>query len=102
MNTFIHLLLLTLSQLIIGTGILSLFKIRLPLLTHLALSICLGIASLSILPFVLQLFYIPLTLQNILIGLILVCILANLRFKFNWQTFLTFYKEFKISFDFYE
>ena len=59
--------LLTVIQFIAGFGILNLFKIELKPGLFIPLAILLGVAVFSVMPFVLQLAYIPLTSTNIFI-----------------------------------
>lgn len=79
MSNILAIALLTLFQFMAGFGVTSLFKIQLRAGLLLPLSLLLGVAVFSIIPFVLQLLYIPLSAVNIFITLFLVCLALNLR-----------------------
>jgi hypothetical protein len=83
-------------------GILSLFRITMRPIMQIALSILLGIAFFSVVPFVLQLFYLPLTRQNVFIGLVAGALLLNLNFKESKSAYRTLVKKFKIGIKIYE
>ena len=72
---------LIILQFITGFGILNLFRIDLKPLLFISLAVILGVANFSIIPFILQLFYIPLTSLNVFLWLIISAILLNLRFS---------------------
>jgi hypothetical protein len=74
-------LILTLLQCLIGFGILTLLGIRLRPGSLFPLAILLGLAVFSLLPFLLQLFYIPLEKRNIWIAVLLSCLVLNVRFS---------------------
>jgi len=76
MNPVLGLILLTFLQLLCGLGCLSAFRIRLPKAMHFSLSVMLGVALFSFLPFFLELCRIPLTAFNV--GLALVAAAALL------------------------
>lgn len=65
-------------QILIGYGILTLFKIKADLIRKVALSLVLGIGVVSIIPFILQLAYIPLTKFNILVAINITAIAISL------------------------
>jgi hypothetical protein len=71
-------LLLLLCYLLTGYGILQLFNLRLKPAYTLSLSLLLGIAMASFLPFLLQLFYIEITPTAVFGFLLLTCLLLNL------------------------
>lgn len=75
------LLLLTFLQFLSGLGILVLFNIRLRQALFITLSFMLGIAVFSVIPFLLQLLYIPLTKTNVFVSLILATLALNCRYK---------------------
>ncbi len=81
MSGIMIILLLTIIQFIAGFGIINLFNIQLKPGLLIALAILLGVAVFSIMPFILQLAYIPLTSANIFISIFVACILLNIKFK---------------------
>lgn len=81
MSGIMTILLLTIFQFIAGFGVINLFNIELKPGLTISLSVLLGIAVFSIVPFLLQLAYIPLTQSNVFISLFVACILLNLKFK---------------------
>ena len=81
MSGILTILLLTIFQFIAGFGIVNLFNIQLKPGLTVSLSVLLGIAVFSIVPFLLQLAYVPLTQGSIFISLLAACILLNLKFK---------------------
>ncbi len=81
MISVLTILLFTLLQLIAGFGILTLFNIQLKPGLFLSLSMLLGVAVFSLVPFILQLFYIPLTSLNIFLSLVIACITLNIKFR---------------------
>lgn len=80
MTQFLTLLALTALHFVTGYGIVYLFRIRLKVLPLLGLSVILGISVASLAPFLLQLFYIPLTTKSIFLSLVLSALLLNLKF----------------------
>lgn len=84
-----------------GRGILSIFKVKLKPLISILVCMILGVALLSLVPFILQLFYIPITHRNIVIGIAVFCMLLNIptlmqlrktelkmpKFNFNLQLY---------------
>jgi hypothetical protein len=81
MSGIMIIVLLTIIQFIAGFGILNLFKIDLKPGMFISLAILLGVAVFSVMPFLLQLAYIPLTSTNVFISIIVACILLNLKLK---------------------
>ncbi|HEY4063432.1 MAG TPA: hypothetical protein VGM30_16110 [Puia sp.] len=75
---FIAFLLLTLCQFLSGYGILTLFRIRLTTAFTITLSLLLGVAVASFVPFLLQLFYILLTGPLVFGALVLAALLLNI------------------------
>jgi hypothetical protein len=78
----IHLLvilLFTVLQFLAGFGILNLCKIGLRPLVLIPIATLLGVGVFSIVPFLLQLAYVPLTATNIFVSLVAVCLALNLR-----------------------
>ena len=72
-------ILLVLLQFVSGFGVLMLLKIYLKPALLISLSVLIGIGVFSIIPFLLQLAYVPLTSFNVFASLIIVCILLNLN-----------------------
>ncbi|MGZ3938447.1 MAG: hypothetical protein ACXVBK_06765, partial [Flavisolibacter sp.] len=85
---------LTYLQFFAGFGIVHLCKLRLSLPLLLAVSILLGVAVFSIVPFLLQLAYVPLTVINIFVGLCVVAFLLNLK---STTEFIGFFKKVRAS-----
>lgn len=81
MSGIMIIVLLTIIQFIAGFGILNLFKIDLKPGLFISLAILLGVAVFSLMPFVLQLAYIPLTSANVFISILAACVLLNIKFK---------------------
>lgn len=69
---FIFLLLLTLAEIAIGFGVTSLFRIKLDRIPVLSLSLVVGIGIVSLEPFLLQMFYIPVNYLSVFGGLALI------------------------------
>ncbi|HWK02885.1 MAG TPA: glycosyltransferase family 39 protein [Puia sp.] len=76
---FIALILLVLCHLLSGYGLLTLFTIRQKTAITLALALILGVAVASLVPFVLQLCFIPLTPATVFGSLVLAGLLLNIR-----------------------
>ena len=76
---FIALILLILCHFLSGYGLLYLFGIRLKTGLTITLSLLLGIAVASVLPFLLQLCYVPLTEVTVFGSLAVACVLLNIR-----------------------
>lgn len=70
---------LTLLQFATGFGVLGKFRIQLKPAMHLSLSVLLGVAVFSIVPFLMQLLFVPLTADNIFLALSVTCLLLNVR-----------------------
>ena len=81
MNSWLLLILLSLLQCLTGLGLISLFNIWLKPAMLVALWMLTGVAVFSIIPFLLQLFYIPLTATNIFLALVIACLLLNTKYK---------------------
>jgi hypothetical protein len=75
---FIAFLLLTGCHFMSGYGILTLFRLRLPAVFTITLSLLLGIAVASFIPFLLQLFYIILTGTSVFLSLTITALLLNI------------------------
>lgn len=102
MMPLVIILSLTYLQFFAGFGIVHLCKLRLSLPLRVAVSILLGVAVFSIVPFLLQLVFVPLTVVNIFVGLLVVATLLNLK---STTEFIGFFKEvraFRPQFKIYE
>jgi hypothetical protein len=71
-------LLLLLNYLVSGYGVLTLFRLRLKTAYMITLSVLLGVAVASVVPFLLQLLFIPLTPVSVFGGLILTALALNI------------------------
>lgn len=87
MSGLLIILLLTILQFIAGWGLINLFNIQLKPGLLLSLAILLGVVVFSVMPFVLQLAFIPLTATNVFLSIIAACILLNIKFKTGIQRF---------------
>ncbi|MBS1687262.1 MAG: hypothetical protein JSS96_00955 [Bacteroidetes bacterium] len=75
---FTGLLFVLIGHFLSGRGTLAIFNIKLkPLITFLV-SMILGVALLSLVPFIMQLFYIPITRTNVILGIAILCLLLNI------------------------
>src|SRR6478609_2319193 len=81
MSGIMIILLFTIIQFIAGFGLINLFNLQLKPGLLIPLAILLGVAVFSLMPFLLQLAYIPLTSANVFISILIACILLNLKFK---------------------
>jgi hypothetical protein len=81
MTSILIIALFTILQFCMGFGVLSLVRIRLRPAVCIPLSILIGVAIFSIVPFLLQLVFVPLSATGIFAGLITVCILINFKSK---------------------
>lgn len=70
-------LLMGLWQMVIGAGLLGLMKIRLKSVFFFPLAVLLGIAVFSVVPFLLQLLYVPITSFTVFGALLIAAILTN-------------------------
>jgi hypothetical protein len=75
---FVFYLLLLLFYLISGYGVLTLFRLKLKTAYMITLSLLLGIAVASFVPFLLQLLFIPLTPAAIFLALLLTALILNI------------------------
>jgi hypothetical protein len=81
MSNWFMLIALSLLQCFAGLGLISLFRVWLKPAMMIALWMLTGVAIFSLIPFLLQLFYIPLTGTNIFLALIITSLLLNLKYK---------------------
>jgi hypothetical protein len=72
------LLFLLILHYLAGSGLINLFGIELNRIKYISLSVICGIVLLSLVPFVLELFHIPITMTAVTIGMLLLCLLLNL------------------------
>lgn len=91
MNQLVTLLLLALFHFLTGYGLLYFFKLRLKALPHIALAVIMGIMVVSLIPFLMQLFYIPITALSVYLTWALFTVALNIRplvdivrKKFKW------------------
>lgn len=82
-------LLLTLLQFLAGFGILCLLKISMRPVLTICTAVLLGLALFSVVPFLLQLFYIPITRTSIFVTLNCFCFLLNLRSKQGFKKLMS-------------
>jgi len=78
LTALLNLILLSILQFFAGTGLLAMFKIRLKPWIFLPIALLTGLAAFSFLPFLLQLFYLPLTAFNISLSLVILSWLVNI------------------------
>src|SRR5689334_15783598 len=79
MMELVMIIVLTLLQFATGFGVLGKFRIQLKPAMHISLSVLLGVAVFALVPFVLQLLFVPLTADNIFLALAVTCLLLNVR-----------------------
>src|SRR5215467_715491 len=81
MSGIMIIILFTIIQFIAGFGLINLFNIQLKPGLLISLAVLLGVMVFSIMPFLLQLAYIPLTSTNVFISILVACVLLNIKFK---------------------
>jgi hypothetical protein len=89
MSSLLALVLLTITQLLAGWGLVTLFRIRLQPAFILPVSLIMGVAVFSVVPFILQLLYIPVTAINVFASLLLVTLALNIQFSAGIQMLRT-------------
>jgi hypothetical protein len=102
MSSILMIVLLTLMQFIAGFGLLTLFRIWLTPMMLAAMSVLMGVIVFSVVPFLLQLFFIPLTSINVFAALIVTCLLLNIKFKSSIKRFSLFAKDINLKIELYE
>lgn len=102
MSSAFMIIALTLVQFATGFGLLSLFSIKLKPGMHLSLSVLMGVAVFSIVPFLLQLFFVPLTALNVFLSLAISCVLLNVRPRTRFRQLKRVLQQTKFSFKLYE
>ncbi|MGB8191000.1 MAG: hypothetical protein WCF67_03730, partial [Chitinophagaceae bacterium] len=85
MSSILMALLLVVMQFVAGFGLLTLCRILLRPALFFSLSVLMGIAIFSFIPFLLELMLVPLTSLNIFLALITSCLLLNIKIKRGWQ-----------------
>jgi hypothetical protein len=68
-------------QLLAGFGLLTLFRIQLKPPFLLSLALLMGVAVFSVVPFVMQLLYIPITAVSVFAALLITTLLLNIQYK---------------------
>ena len=91
-----------LFQFLTGFGILNMLKLFLGPALCISTSVLLGIAVFSIVPFFLQLAFIPLTGPNIFIAIAAICAFSNLKSKNGWLQLLSTLKKCRWRIKLYE
>lgn len=102
MSSFFIGFLLLLVQLLTGWGVLTLFRVQLKAALFPAVAILLGIAVFSIVPFILQLCYIPITPTTVFIALLLATVGLNLRLPAGLRMLKTIMREADFRLELYE
>ncbi|MCG2615513.1 hypothetical protein LZZ85_14530 [Terrimonas sp. NA20] len=88
MMSLLSVILLTVVQFFTGFGVLGFFRLKIKPGLYISLSILMGIAIFSFIPFLLQLVKLPLTSLNIFLSLLATCVWLNVNIKKNWQQFM--------------
>jgi hypothetical protein len=86
--TFLAILVLLFAHYLSGSGLLYLFRIELKPVMHFTLSVICGIVLLSLVPFFLELMYIPVTLPAVAGGIAVLCLLLNVTRLINIKSVL--------------
>jgi hypothetical protein len=100
--SILQFLILTFLQMLSGFGILCLLRVYLKPSLFIPLSVLLGIATFSFVPFLMQLLFIPLTGFNIFTVLILACIALNLRIREGIKNFKPILLQSRFRIELYE
>ncbi len=95
-------LLLAAFHFLTGWGLLLLLNIKLKPWPMVALSTLLGIAVFSLIPFILQLLYIPLNSITVFSALAITCLAFNVQFKRSFANLETLFSTLKYKFKLYE
>lgn len=102
MSNILMIILLTLMQFIMGFGLLSKFRIQLKPGMHLSLAVLMGVAIFSVIPFLLQLFFVPLTGLNVFLSLAITCLLLNVNQRKRLRQLKEIFRESRFSLKIYE
>jgi hypothetical protein len=95
-------ILLVLLQFLAGFGVLCLLKIYLKPSLFISLSVLIGVAVFSLVPFLLQLAYVPLTAFNVFVSLIATSFILNLKSKKGFLHILNSLKGYRFQLKLYE
>jgi hypothetical protein len=95
-------ILLLILQFIAGFGVLCLLKIYLKPGFFISLSVLIGVAVFSFVPFLLQLAYVTLTAFNVFVSIATVCLLLNLRSKNGFLHLTNSLKGYRFQLKLYE
>lgn len=95
-------ILLLILQAIAGFGVLCWLKIYLKPGFLISLSVLIGVAVFSFVPFLLQLAYVPLTAFNVFVSIATACVLLNLRLKNGFVQLLNSLKGYRFQLKLYE
>ena len=101
MNLLI-ILILSIGQFLIGLAIVAWFNLRLTPRLMLPIAILVGLAVFSVVPWFLQLLYIPITSYNVFAGIGVILLLLILLDKRFYTTVKDFFKNFSIRIKLYE
>ena len=102
MSGVLAILLLCLVQFATGFGVLTLFNIRLKPAMLASLAMLLGIAVFSVVPFILQLCYVPLTQLTVFGSLAVACVAVNAQFKKSRNNLAEMFRNARFNMGVYE
>lgn len=102
MSYLLIIILFTILQFFAGFGVLTLSRIRLKRGIFIPLCLLTGVAVFSIVPFLLQLIYIPITRWSVFISLLLVCILLNWQLRAGIKLVREHWRNTKFNIKLYE
>ena len=85
MNQIISIILLTLMQFIAGAGMITLIRCRIRPGIFLPVSVLFGLGLFSLVPFLLQLLFIPITRTAVFLGLLLFTLLPYVQFSRQYR-----------------
>ena len=100
--TLLNLVILTILELLMGWGLLSLFRVDLKPIQSICMSVILGIFMLSVIPFVLAMLSLPMTLPSLYVLCGVVVILLWIRDKMRLSKFFNEFKKIKLTLRIYE
>jgi hypothetical protein len=87
MNHLILLLLLTVFHFVTGYGLLNLFNVKLKPLAYGALATMCGVVIASLVPFFLQLAYLPITFKSVMVAWLLIALALNAKVILHFRSF---------------
>jgi hypothetical protein len=102
MISVLILLLLTLLQFITGAGVVLLCRLSVKPGLFVPLALLSGIAVFSVIPFLLQLLYIPITAFSVFLSLVIACCLLNIKVKKNSASLKLLFSNTRFSLKIYE